>query len=144
LDQGVGELHLLGFGMSKKSLLGPGQLLHHLGFDTRLSDCTLRIPQKKVMAFKELAAQHLCSRYQASRELLAGVIGKLGSFQLGCTGAMVLTRGLMRCLDQLPREQQGQVGTSGEVEVWEWRDYSGEVELSPLEVEDRRFWLASI
>jgi hypothetical protein len=28
--------------------------------------------------------------------------------------------------------------------VWEWRDYSGEVELSPLAVAELRFWLASI
>jgi hypothetical protein len=36
-------------------------------------------------------------------------------------------------------------GRGGEgKEDWEWRDYSGEVELSPLAVAEVQFWLASI
>jgi hypothetical protein len=96
------------------------------------------------MAFKELAAQLLRSRHQVSGGLLARVIGKLGSIRVGCTRVVVLTRGLMWCLDQLLREWQKGVGCSGEVEVLEWMDTSGEVELSPLAVAELRFWLAAI
>jgi hypothetical protein len=68
----------------------PGATPAPFGLDIRLSDCTLWIPQKKVMAFKELAAQLLHSRYWASGGLLARVVGKLGSFRVGCIGAVVL------------------------------------------------------
>jgi hypothetical protein len=141
----LGVLHRLGLRVSvKKSLLCPGQILQHLGFDICFRDCTLWIPQQKIMAFKDLAAQLLVARYRANGRLLARVIGKLGSFRVVCTGAITMTRGLMRSLDQLPREKRVRGRGGGGKEDWEWRDYSGEVELSPLAVAELRFWLASI
>jgi hypothetical protein len=67
----LGVLHWLSLRVSiKKSLLCPGQILQHLGFDICLRDCTLWIPQQKIMAFKDLAAQLLLARYRANGRLV--------------------------------------------------------------------------
>jgi hypothetical protein len=139
----LGVLHRLGLRVSiKKCLLCPGNscTTWALIYVCWIARCGFH--RRKSFPFKNVA-QLLHSRCQASGGPLARVIGKLGSFRVGCTGAVVLTRGLMRFLDQLPLVQRGRVGCSGEVAVWGWT-IRGTWTLSPLAVTELRFWLAAI
>jgi hypothetical protein len=94
--------------------------------------------EDKVMRVKELAASLL----QKSAQPLLGkevatVIGVLGSLRRAIPATLILTRGLMRTLSQLPVLYANVVENYN----WEVRDYEGTVVLSPLAVAELRFWV---
>jgi hypothetical protein len=122
----------------QKNLLQPGQLIHHLGLDVCSSDGTVWVPEDKIMRVKQLAGELLQkSAGKVSGRAVAVLIGLLGSLRLAMPATLIVTRGLMRTLTQLPILYQQRVGNRHR----EVRDYDGEVCLSPLAVAEMRFWV---
>ena len=134
--------HTLGFHVSwAKSLLKPGQLIRHLGMDLSSVDVSVWVPEDKVMRLKQLAGDLLQrSVSTVSGREVATVVGILGSFRIAVPAALILSRGLMRTLAQLPVVQENWESMSG----WEVRDYEGEVKLSALAKAELRFWIEGI
>jgi Reverse transcriptase (RNA-dependent DNA polymerase) len=129
----------LGFIVSwQKSLLQPGRLIRHLGLDVCSNDGTVWVPEDKVMRVKQLAGELLQqSAGTVSGRSVAVLIGVLGSLRLAMPATLILTRGLMRTLSQLPILYE-QVVENRHREV---RDYDGDVRLSPLAIAELRFWV---
>jgi hypothetical protein len=132
-------LYLLGFRVSwPKSMLRPGRIIRHLVLDVCSTDGSIWAPVDKVLRVKQLAAQLLqtCTRPIVGKTL-ATVIGVLGALRLAIPAALILARGLMRSLDQLPvlymREVEGK--------QQEVRDYKATVLLLPLAIAELRFWV---
>jgi hypothetical protein len=129
----------LGFRVSwPKSLLQPGTIIRHLGLDVCSVDGSVWAPEDKVMRLKGLAVDLLQRHTQPvpGREV-ATLVGVLGSMRLAIPAALILARGLMRSLGQLPVLYEKVINEK----YWEVRDYSGEVSLAPLAVAELRFWV---
>ncbi len=131
--------YLLGFRVSwPKSLLRPGRIIRHLGLDVCSTDGSIWAPEDKVMRLKQLAAEllQICTGPILGKTL-ATFIGVLGALRLAIPAALILARGLMRSLNQLPvlylREVEGK--------QQEVRDYKATVRLSPLAIAELRFWV---
>lgn len=142
-DVVLGLLHRLGIRVSrKKSLLQPGQLLAHLGLEMDLRSCRLYVPESKVMSFKAIAGELVRHHKCVEGRDVARVVGKLVACRPACPGAVVLARGLMRAVSQLPLRKGNRKGieevASG---AFQWRDFSGKVELGELAVAELRLWL---
>ena len=60
---------------------------------------------------------------------------------MACPGALVLSRGLMRALAQLPLREGAHAADGGWVQ---WRNYGGQVLLPQLAVEELRLWLRTL
>lgn len=121
----------------KKSLLTGGDLLRHLGMDLCLVDGSIWVPVDKVMQAKALCASLLAASSAAvSGFSVASVVGKLQSFRLACPLVMILSKGLSRCLTDLPVLEAG-----GD---WESKDYSAKIHLSALAIAELRFWCACL
>jgi Reverse transcriptase (RNA-dependent DNA polymerase) len=129
----------LGFRVSwPKSLLRPGRIIRHLGLDVCSTDGSLWAPEDKVMRVKQLAAQLLSTCTQpVVGEAVSSFVGVLGALRLAIPAALILARGLMRSLDQLPVLYTREVdGKQQEV-----RDYKASVVLAPLAIAELRFWV---
>jgi len=133
-------LHRLNLRVSvRKSLLEPGQRIEHLGFELCTASMAVYVPAQKVVRYKRLAEavlQH-CRQPRPGREV-ARVIGKLQSFRLAMPATLIATRGLARCLQQLPLREDAAAAQRGD--RIEWRDYEGTVQLSQLAIAELRFW----
>jgi hypothetical protein len=129
----------LGFIVSwQKSLLQPGLLIRHLGLDVCSVDGAVWVPEDKVMRVKQLSGDLLQKAGGAvSGRSVAVLIGVLSSLPVAMPATLILARGLMRTLAQLPMLYQQVV----ENKNWEVRDYEGEVKLSPLAIAELRFWV---
>lgn len=130
--------HTLGFFVSwKKSLLGVGQVIRHLGLDICSVDRSVWVPDDKVMAVKSEAA---CMLRGEGGELtgrrIAALVGKILSWRWACPAGLVLTRGLQKLLEQLPgRWERSKEGKNG------WRlDYAMCVELTDWARAELRVW----
>ena len=86
----------LGFVISwKKSLLGVGQLIRHLGLDICAVDRSVWVPEDKIMAVKDEAS---CMLRGEGGELtgyrVAALVGRILSWRWACPAGLVLSRGL--------------------------------------------------
>jgi Reverse transcriptase (RNA-dependent DNA polymerase) len=129
----------LGFRVSwPKSLLRPGRIIRHLGLDVCSTDGSIWAPEDKVMRLKQLAAELLqtCTQPCVGRAV-ATFVGVLGALRLAIPAALILARGLMRSLDQLPILYTQEV----DGKVQEVRDYKATVLLSPLAIAELRLWV---
>jgi hypothetical protein len=129
----------LGFRVSwPKSLLQPGSLIRHLGLDVCSVDGSVWAPEDKVMRVKQLAGDLL---QQSASDVLgrsvATLVGVLGSLRLAIPATLIVARGLMRTLSQLPVLYEHVIGHRNR----EVRNYDGLVRLSPLAVAELRFWI---
>jgi hypothetical protein len=135
----LGVFYKLGFRVAwSESLLKPGQVIRHLGLDVCSTDGSMWAPEDKVMRLKQLAAALLqtCTRPVLGKEV-ATFVGVLGLLRLAIPAALILARGLMRSLDQMPVLYAKEVdGRQQEV-----RDYKGTVWLSPSAIAELRFWV---
>jgi len=114
-------LHRLNLRVSvRKSLLEPGQRIEHLGFELCTASMAVYVPAQKVVRYKRLAEavlQH-CRQPQPGREV-ARVIGKLQSFRLAMPATLIATRGLARCLQQLPLREDAAAAQRGDRIEWQ-------------------------
>jgi hypothetical protein len=94
----------LGFFVSwKKSLLGVGQLIRHLGLDICSIDKSVWVPEEKVLAVKSEASDILQGQGgKLSGRRVARLVGKILSWRWACPAGLVLSRGLQKLLAQLP------------------------------------------
>lgn len=129
----------LGFIVSwPKSLLEPGTIIRHLGLDVCSIDASVWAPEDKVMRVKELAVGLLqgCKQPVLGRAV-ATFVGVLGALRMAIPAALILSRGLMRSLAQLPVLYEQVVNER----QWEVKDYDATVTLSPLAIAELRFWV---
>lgn len=129
----------LGFRVSwPKSLLKPGTLIRHLGLDICSDEASVWAPEDKVMRMKELAGDLLLQSGQAvPGRMVATFVGVLGALRLAVPAALILSRGLMRTLSQLPVVHGKAASDWG----GELRDYDGTVHLTALAIAELRFWM---
>jgi hypothetical protein len=140
--QALDLFYALGFWVSwSKSLLQPGKIIRHLGLDVCSDDGSVWAPEDKVMRLKSLTEELLRRSSQAvqGREV-ATLVRVLGSLRMAVPATLILARGLLRSLQQLPvfydKVVQGK--------QWEVRDYEGTVVPPPLAIAELRFWVECI
>jgi hypothetical protein len=111
--QALDIFYPIGFKVSgSKSLLQPGKVIRHLGLNVYSDYGSVWAPEHKVVRLKCLTEELLRRSSQAVpwREV-ATVNGILGSLRMAVPAKLILARGLMRSLQQLPvlhdREVQG-------------------------------------
>jgi Reverse transcriptase (RNA-dependent DNA polymerase) len=127
----------LGFFVSwKKSLLGVGQLIRHLGLDICSVDRSVWVPDDKVLAVKAEAA---CMLRGEGGDLtgyrVAALVGRVLSWRWACPAGLVLTRGLQKLLEQLPGAWITEKNKN------QWRlDYSKVIILTDWAKAELRIW----
>lgn len=90
------------------------------------------------MRVKELAAGLLQDcRQPVPGRAVATFVGVLGALRMAVPAALILSRGLMRSLAQLPVLYEQVVNDR----QWEIKDYDATVTLSPLAIAELRFWV---
>jgi hypothetical protein len=101
-------------------------------------DGSLWAPEEKVMRLKQLAGELLrdCNRAISGRTV-ATFVGVLGSLRLAIPATLILSRGLMRSLAQLPGLYDMVVNNR----QWEVKDYEAKITLTPLAIAEVRFWI---
>jgi Reverse transcriptase (RNA-dependent DNA polymerase) len=137
--QALDLFYTLGFRVSwPKSLLQPGMIIRHLGMDVCSVDASIWAPEDKIMRVKQLAGELLQGSGQpVPGRTVATFIGVLGALRLAIPATLILSRGLMRTLSQLPELYDRVVHDK----QWRARDYDAEVDLSQLAVAELRFWV---
>lgn len=145
----LGVLLELGFGVSlEKSLLNPGQLIKHLGFDVCTSNCTIWVLPKKVERIRDLVHEVLGNLSRTTGYTLSKLLGLLRSNKTACAWASALSVGLAKALSTLPLLEHEQSTSSHRQRKQRWRvkqefqlrDYSHFVVLTELAVAELRFW----
>lgn len=130
----------------KKSLLNPGQLIKHLGFDICTANRTVWILTSKVQRIRAQVHAILSALRATTGRQLSALVGLIRSNAVACPWAACLTVGLTYALSSLPlceEEQRGRKrARSGKVigREWQLRDYAAIVQLSALAVAELRFW----
>ena len=136
-EEALDLFYELGFIVSwPKSLLEPGTIIRHLGLDVCSVDASVWAPEDKVMRVKELAEGLLQDcRQPVSGRAVATFVGVLGALRMAVPAALILSRGLMRSLAQLPVMYEQVVNNR----QWEVKYYDATVTLSPLAIAELRF-----
>jgi Reverse transcriptase (RNA-dependent DNA polymerase)/RNase H-like domain found in reverse transcriptase len=143
----LGILYELGWRVSlKKSLLNPGQLLQHLGFDLCTANRTLWILPHKVQRIRSLSHDMLKHLGSTTGKQLSVLLGVLRSNSIACGIVSVLSVGLAKAMSSLPIlgsvqpvTQTGKHKGQRQRE-FQLRDYSECVRFSDLAVAELRFW----
>jgi Reverse transcriptase (RNA-dependent DNA polymerase) len=138
-QQALDLFYTLGFRVSwPKSLLQPGTIIRHLGLDVCSVDASLWAPEDKIMRVKQSAVELLQgSANPVPGRTVATFIGVLGALRLAIPSTLILSRGLMRTLSQLPELYDKVVHEKH----WRVRDYDAVVQLSQLAIAELRFWV---
>jgi Reverse transcriptase (RNA-dependent DNA polymerase) len=138
-ERALDLFYTLGFMVSwPKSLLQPGTIIRHLGLDVCSVDASLWAPEDKIMRVKQLAGELLqSSANPVPGRKVATVIGVLGALRLAVPSTLILSRGLMRTLSQLPELFEKVIHEK----QWRVRDYNADVWLSKLAIAELRFWV---
>lgn len=146
----LNTLRELNFRVSlKKSLLNPGQLITHLGFDVCVSERRVYVLPHKVERILALVHETLSrlpkeSPVKTTGHDLSVLLGTLRSNALACSYVQSLTVGLAAAMSTLPlRTELGKrrkARKSREPELLQVPEYSANVQFSALAIAELRFW----
>lgn len=137
----------LGFRVSlKKSLLNPGQLILHLGFDICTADCTIWIVSKKVERIRHLIHEILSNLGKVTGRQLSALVGLLRSNTIACSLIPCFSVGLAMALATLPVLENARASRRSKLchgkqpVTFQILDYSAYVWLSDLAIAELRLW----